>query len=75
MHFDGSRSYKVINVCTTWKPIYDILLLIIVTKALYIATILRHSATKEVENHPTIVWAPNRGTPFEFRRQIYHAKS
>jgi len=42
---------------------------------LYLAAFPRYSASKEVENHPTVIWATRWGTAFEFRHQIYQVKS
>ena len=68
MRFDRSRSFKVIDLRTNRKPIYDFLL--VIDCKLYLAPFPR-----EVENHPTPICAPVDEIPFEFRRQTYHAKS
>ena len=53
-----------------WLPISDSL-----WSRLYLAPFPRYSTAKEVENHPTLVWTPNRRTLFEFHCETYYAKS
>jgi len=64
VRFYRSRSFKVINVFTNWKPIYDFLLVI----SCDLSSILhrfRDSAAKEVEDIPLYFEPPypNRGDP------------
>jgi len=62
--FRPSRSFNVIDFCSNRKPIYNFLLMITqtVTK-LYVAPLPKYSATKEVRNHPTLVWGSQSREP------------
>ena len=51
-----SRSFKVIDLCCNWKRIYDFLLVI----NCHLSSI-SHRFAKQIKNHPTPVWAPDRG--------------